>query len=73
MKTEALRVIREEHATITLLLRSLVQLLQRGPSADGEDDSARFFDVLRATLFYLAEFPQKHHHPKEPPCASKPI
>lgn len=65
MKTEALRVIREEHATMAALLRSLVQLARRGPAADGEDDSARFFDVLRATLFYLGEFPEKHHHPKE--------
>ncbi len=65
MTHEALRVIREEHSTLAAMLQSLMQLVRRGPNPEGADDSARFFDVLRAMLFYIDEFPEKHHHPKE--------
>lgn len=65
MNREALRVIREEHATLSSMLQSLIQLVRRGPEVDGRDDSIRFFDTLRAMLFYIDEFPEKHHHPKE--------
>jgi hemerythrin-like domain-containing protein len=65
MTHEALRVIREEHATLAAMLQSLMQLVRRGPEVGGRDDSMRFFDVLRAMLFYIDEFPEKHHHPKE--------
>lgn len=65
MKQEALRVIREEHATLAAMLQSLMQMVRRGPDPDGRDDSVLFFDVLRAMLFYIDEFPEKHHHPKE--------
>ena len=65
MTHEALRVIREEHATLAAMLQSLTQMVKRGPVYEGQDDSARFFDVLRAMLFYIDEFPEKHHHPKE--------
>ncbi len=65
MTHEALRVIREEHSTLAAMLQSLMQLVRRGPTADGVDDSARFFDVMRAMLFYIDEFPERNHHPKE--------
>ena len=65
MNHESLRVIRDEHATLAAMLQSLMQMVRRGPSPDGADDSVRFFDVLRAMLFYIDEFPEKHHHPKE--------
>ena len=65
MNHESLRVIRDEHATLAAMLQSLMQLVRRGPSPEGADDSERFFDVLRAMLFYIDEFPEKHHHPKE--------
>lgn len=65
MQHEALRVIREEHATLAAMLQSLMQMVRRGPQADGKDDSELYFDVLRAMLFYIDEFPEKHHHPKE--------
>ena len=65
MTHEALRVIREEHATLTAMLQSLMQMVRRGPQADGKDDAELYFDVLRAMLFYIDEFPEKHHHPKE--------
>ena len=65
MTHEALRVIREEHSTLAAMLQSLMHLVRRGPTADGVDDSARFFDVMRAMLFYIDEFPERNHHPKE--------
>jgi hemerythrin-like domain-containing protein len=65
MSHEALRVIREEHATLAAMLKSLTQLVRLGPNADGKEDTHRFFDVVRAMLFYIDEFPEKHHHPKE--------
>ncbi|WP_349654583.1 hemerythrin domain-containing protein [Ramlibacter sp. 2FC] len=36
-------------------------MVERGP----QDDAERFFDVLRAMLFYIDEFPERLHHPKE--------
>ena len=65
MTHEALRIIREEHATLAAMLQSLMHMVRRGPVHDGQDDSARYFDVLRAMLFYVDEFPERHHHPKE--------
>jgi hemerythrin-like domain-containing protein len=65
MNHEALRVIRDEHATLAAMLQSLMQMVKRGPSPDGKDQHELFFDVLRAMLFYIDEFPEKLHHPKE--------
>jgi hemerythrin-like domain-containing protein len=57
----ALQVIRDEHAAVAAVLRSLLQMLERGPDEEPE----RFFDVLRAMLFYIDEFPERRHHPHE--------
>lgn len=57
----SLRVIRDEHAALSAMLRSMLQMVERGP--DGDDPN--FFDVLRAMLFYVDEFPERLHHPKE--------
>lgn len=65
MNHEALRVIRDEHATLAAMLQSLTQMVKRGPSPEGKDQHELFFDVLRAMLFYIDEFPEKLHHPKE--------
>jgi hemerythrin-like domain-containing protein len=56
-----LQIIRDEHAALAAVLRSLLMLVERGP----QDEPERFFDVLRAMLFYVDEFPEKLHHPKE--------
>jgi hemerythrin-like domain-containing protein len=56
-----LQIIRDEHAALAAVLRSLLMLVERGPN----DEPERFFDVLRAMLFYIDEFPEKLHHPKE--------
>jgi hemerythrin-like domain-containing protein len=57
----ALKIIREEHSSLAAMLQSLELMLQRGPGEQPE----RFFDVLRAMLFYIDEFPERMHHPKE--------
>jgi len=36
-------------------------MVERGPG----ENSEQFFDVLRAMLFYIDEFPERLHHPKE--------
>lgn len=56
-----LRIIREEHAALAAMLRSLTLMVERGPKRDTE----AFFTVLRAMLFYVDEFPERLHHPKE--------
>ncbi len=61
MHHATLRIIRDEHASLSAMLRSLVMLLTRGPG----DDPDTFFNVMRAMLFYIDEFPEKQHHPKE--------
>ena len=57
----ALKIIRDEHLAVTAILRSLKPLIEQGTG----DEPERFFDVLRAMLFYIDEFPEKKHHPKE--------
>lgn len=61
MAHESIRIIRDEHAALAAMLRSLKMMVDRGPS----DEPENFFDVLRAMLFYIDEFPERLHHPKE--------
>ena len=64
MKTatvSAAQVIRDEHRALAAVLRSLQPLIRLGPG----DQPERFFDILRAMLFYVDEFPERRHHPKE--------
>lgn len=61
MSHATLRIIRDEHASLSAMLRSMLMLLTRGTG----DDPDTFFNVLRAMLFYIDEFPEKQHHPKE--------
>ena len=57
----AMQIIRDEHAAVAAMLRSMLQMIERDPAEQPE----RFFDVLRAMLFYIDEFPERRHHPKE--------
>ena len=61
MAHESIRIIHEEHAALAAMLQSLRMMIQRGPG----DTPETFFDVLRAMLFYIDEFPERLHHPKE--------
>ena len=57
----ALQTIRDEHASLAAMLQSMQLMVQKGPS----DNRRQFFDVLRGMLFYIDEFPERLHHPKE--------
>ena len=61
MQAQALRIIRDEHQALAAVLRSMKLLLaehrRRGTLPD--------FQVLRAMLFYVDEFPERLHHTKE--------
>lgn len=61
MPHATIRIIREEHAALSAMLHSLRALVADGPG----DQPMRFFDVLRAMLFYVDEFPERKHHPRE--------
>lgn len=62
MKTpDALRVILDEHNALSVLLQTMSLMVRKGPG----EDPARFFDSLRAMLFYIDEFPERLHHRKE--------
>ena len=61
MKQSSLQIIKDEHAALRAMLQSLTMMLDRGPG----DEPENFFDVVRAMLFYIDEFPEKLHHPKE--------
>lgn len=61
MPHPAIRIILEEHAAVSAVLRSLLAMIRQGPG----DEPERFFDVVRAMLFYIDEFPERLHHPKE--------
>lgn len=65
MTHQAVRVILDEHASLSAMLQSLSQMVRMGPDAPGVGSRDRYFDVLRAMLFYIDEFPEKNHHPKE--------
>ena len=58
MVHESMRVIIDEHSALSAMLRSLIMMMDRGPL----DDRDQFFDVLRAMLFYVDEFPERLHH-----------
>jgi hemerythrin-like domain-containing protein len=65
MNHEAIRVIRDEHASLAAMLKSLLQMVNRGLDPEGRGEHERYFDVMRAMLFYVDEFPETLHHPKE--------
>jgi hemerythrin-like domain-containing protein len=61
IKHSSLQIIRDEHSSLAAMLRSMTMMVERGPG----DNPEQFFDVLRAMLFYIDEFPERLHHPKE--------
>ena len=57
----SLQIIRDEHASLAAMLQSMRMLVEKGPG----DGRKTFFDVVRAMLFYIDEYPERLHHPKE--------
>jgi len=58
---QALKTIRDEHEVLCAMLHSMRLLLAQQRARPGGPD----FGLLRAMLFYVDEFPNRLHHPKE--------
>lgn len=61
MGYSSLIILKKEHAALASLLHAMRELVEQGPS----DDRDRFFKTLRAILFYIDDYPERLHHPKE--------
>lgn len=61
MLNSALNVICDEHRSLAAVVRGLRHLVDECRRGSITPD----FQLLRAIVFYLDEFPQKLHHPKE--------
>jgi len=61
MTHPALKIIREEHAALSAMLRSILLLMAKHRREGTLPD----FAALRAMIFYVDEFPEKRHHRKE--------
>jgi hemerythrin-like domain-containing protein len=61
MTHATIRIIREEHAALSAMLRSILLHLAQHRKGSTRPD----FTALRAMLFYIDEFPEKRHHRKE--------
>lgn len=61
MFNSALNTICEEHRSLASVVQGLRFLVSRYRTREADAD----FALLRAIVFYLREFPQKQHHPKE--------
>jgi hemerythrin-like domain-containing protein len=61
MKHQSIHVIRNEHAALASLLHTLTLMLADHRQKHTLPD----FDLLRAMLVYIDEYPEKLHHPKE--------
>jgi len=61
MRHASLDIIHAEHQALAAMLRSLQMLLAQSRRESKTPD----FEVLRAMLFYIDEFPERLHHPKE--------
>ena len=61
MRHLALDVIQDEHRALSAMLRSMSLLVTQAKREGHPPD----FAVLRAMLFYVDEFPERLHHPKE--------
>lgn len=61
MQPRTLQIIQDEHQALAAMLRSLSMLLAHARRHGAMPD----FDVLRAMIFYIDEFPERLHHPKE--------
>ncbi len=61
MHHTSLQVIQDEHQALAAMLRSMCMLVEQSR----RDVTPLPLPVLRAMLFYVDEFPERLHHPKE--------
>lgn len=59
--TQTIRIIRDEHRSIAAVLHGLQSLAREAQDARVRPG----FDVFRAMIRYIDEFPEQLHHPKE--------
>ena len=59
---KAIRIIRDEHRSIAAVLHGLKELTQK---AYADTAVKPDFQVFRAMIRYIDEFPERLHHPKE--------
>lgn len=57
----AVAVIRDEHRSLAAVLHALLQVLDEAATSGRVPDMA----LLRSMLFYIEQFPERLHHPKE--------
>lgn len=57
----AIEVIRQEHRALGAVMEALQRLLAGIAAQHAQPD----FDLLSAALFYIDDFPERYHHPKE--------
>jgi hemerythrin-like domain-containing protein len=58
---ESLRVILDEHRSISAVLSGLKELTRMARASKVRPD----FEVFRAMIYYIDAFPERMHHPKE--------
>ena len=61
MNKISLKIIAEEHQALAAMLQSLILMAKRSHQETTSND----FEVMRAILFYITEFPERLHHHKE--------
>lgn len=61
MTSVSLQVIKSEHQALAAMLQSLSMLVSLARRNNDLPD----FGVIRSMIFYLDEFPERLHHPKE--------
>jgi hemerythrin-like domain-containing protein len=61
MKHQSITIIRNEHAALASLLHTLMLLIAEHRQRQTFPD----FDLIRAMLVYIDEYPERLHHPKE--------
>ena len=58
---EAIRILRDEHRSISSVLHGLRELARTAQDPAVRPD----FSVLRAMIYYIDTYPERLHHPKE--------
>ena len=66
MNHSAVRVIRDEHASLAAMLKSMLQMIQRGPDADGQAVTAGEIPSLAGCSFSARK--EEGAAPKDDPC-----
>src|SRR6185369_12840053 len=58
---EAIRILRDEHRSMSAVLHGLQELARTAQNPSVRPD----FAVFRAMIYYIDAFPERLHHPKE--------